>query len=79
MGTREDCGYSKAVKHLLYDGGDYKMWGYVTTPVAPEGSKHLKITSTWANAKNPQGEHNQLDMMLDPATINNFKKMLESL
>jgi hypothetical protein len=79
MGTATDCGYSQAVKHLLYDGGDYKLWGYITRPAQPAGSMHLKIASTWANAKDPEGEQNQLDMMLDQNTINNFKRMFESL
>lgn len=79
MGTATDCGYSQAVKHLLYDGGDYKLWGYITTPLVPEGTKHLKITSQWSQAKDPTAEQNKLDMMLDADTINNFKKMFDSL
>ncbi len=79
MGTATDCGYSQAVKHLLYNGGDYKLWGYITRPVQPVDSLHLKITSTWTNAKDPAGEQVQLDMMLDQGTINNFKRMFESL
>ncbi len=79
MGTATDCGYSQAVKHLLYNGGDYKLWGYITRPVQPEDARHLKITSTWSNAKDPEGEHTQLDMMLDKDTIQNFKAMFESL
>lgn len=79
MGTATDCGYTQTVRHLIYDGGDYKLWGNITKPLSPEGSVHLKITSQWLSSKDPSAEHSKFDCMLDRDTINNFIKMFESL
>lgn len=79
MGTGTDSGNPQAVKHLLHDGGDYKLWATITKSMHPEGSYHFKISSQWLGAKNPDAEHSKFDCMLDAQSINNFKRMFESL
>lgn len=79
MGTGTDSGNTQAVKHLLHDGGDYKLWGTITKGLLPAGSYHLKISSQWLGAKNPDAEQSKFDCILDAQSINNFKQMFESL
>jgi hypothetical protein len=79
MGTGTNSGHTEKIKHLLYDGGDYKLWGTVTKPLSPANSYHLKISSQWLGAKDPEAEQSKFDCMLDRDTINKFKQMFESL
>lgn len=65
------------MKKLISENDGFMTWAYLTDAGHPRGYKHLKITTQWTNAKNPEDEQKKFDLLLSPAALNNLKDLLQ--
>jgi hypothetical protein len=56
----------------------YRSFIEITDVDMPPGYKFLKVTSTFAKAKNPEAEQTRFTMLLSPEALATFKAALNN-
>lgn len=66
-------------KELISKTSDYELWAEISKIDKPEGCYYLKVTSKWANAKDPDAEQVKFRCFLSKNGLANLSDLLKSL